>query len=255
VYTYTSAVTGELSLSLSSMTNHGLYVRSACDDPMTELVCSNKAVGGAPETLLLGLSPGAPVYVFVDGSASPMDAGAYTLTSAFTAAVCGDGKVTLPEECDDGQILGMDGCDATCKFAPQAENEPNNDAKAATAVFEGKVSASITPAAESDWFKVVVPGPMSTLSVTTGASNGTSCQPAGGPMGIDTEVQILGPDGMVNLAMNDDIFYNGGSPQDNYCSAAKVTGLAAGTYYVRVSASVASCPGCMFDYSLTISVE
>jgi cysteine-rich repeat protein len=255
VYTYTAAVGGELELALSSMTNHGLYIRSTCDDKATEIACANSAVGGTPETISIGLSAGVPVYVFVDGSASPMDAGAFNLASTFTAAVCGDNKLTLPEECDDGKPIGMDGCDAMCKFVAQAEKEMNNDAASANAVFEGKVSAAITPAMENDWFKVVVPGPMSSIEVTTGPSNGAVCGPAGGLMGIDTEVRILGPDGMMELAKNDDISYNGGGPQDNYCSSAKAMGLAAGDYYVRVSSSTMFCPNCTFDYSVTISVE
>ena len=32
-------------------------------------------------------------------------------------AVCGDGVVTAPEECDDGNITNGDGCDGTCKFS------------------------------------------------------------------------------------------------------------------------------------------
>lgn len=255
VYVYTPAATGELKLALSSMWNHGLYIRSTCDDKATEVACANSAVGAAPEAISIGLSAGAPICVFVDGSAGPKDAGAFFLASSFTPALCGDDKVTLPEECDDGELLVMDGCDAGCKFVAQAETEANNDAMSADAVFEGKVKASITPAAESDWFKVVVSGPMSVITATTGASNGSSCQPAGGPMGIDTEVEIVGADGMMQLAKNDDIFYMAGGPQDNYCSSAKATGLAAGTYYVRVSSSALFCPNCLFNYSVTISAE
>jgi cysteine-rich repeat protein len=255
VYVYTPPATGQLDLSLSSMKNQGLYVRSACEDKATELACANSAVGGTPETLALGVTAGTPLYVFVDASGSPMDAGPYDLASTFTAAVCGDDKATLPEECDDGKLIGADGCDAMCNFSPQSELEMNNNAVSANAVFEGKVTASITPAMENDWFKITVPGPMSTIEVTTGASNGTPCQPAGGLSGIDTEVQILGTDGMMQLAANDDILYMGGGPYDNYCSSTKATGLAAGTYYVRVSASSMFCPNCTFDYSVTISVE
>jgi cysteine-rich repeat protein len=204
---YTPPATGQLDLSLSSMKNQGLYVRSACEDKATELACANSAVGGTPETLALGVTAGTPLYVFVDASGSPMDAGPYNLASTFTAAVCGDDKATLPEECDDGKLIGADGCDAMCNFSPQSELEMNNNAVSANAVFEGKVTASITPAMENDWFKITVPGPMSTIEVTTGASNGTPCQPAGGLSGIDTEVQILGTDGMMQLAANDDILY------------------------------------------------
>jgi cysteine-rich repeat protein len=255
VYIYTPASAGQLDLSLSSMTNHGIYVRSTCDDKATELACANGAVGGMPETLSLGLTAGAPVHVFVDGSSSPMDSGAFNLTSTFTPAVCGDNQVTLPEECDDGMPAGMDGCDAMCKFVPQTETEMNATSAMANTVFEGKVTAKINPAAENDWFKITVPGPMSSITATTGASNGTECQPAGGAAGIDTELEILGTNGTTSLAKNDDILYMNGSPQDNYCSSAKATGLAAGTYFVRVSSSKMFCPNCTFDYSVAISVD
>ncbi|NUQ76220.1 MAG: pre-peptidase C-terminal domain-containing protein [Polyangiaceae bacterium] len=255
VYVFTPPATGELKLSLSSTTNHGLYLRSTCDDKATEVSCVNSAVGGAPETLSIALMADVPVYVFVDGSAGPMDAGAFDLASTFTPALCGDDKVTLPEECDDGALAGVDGCDAMCKFVPQSEAEPNNAAATSNMVHEGKVTAAIMPAAESDWFAVAVPGPMSTIVATTGGSKGSSCQPAGGAMGIDTEIQILDTDGIKELAKNDDIFYMAGGPQDNYCSSAKVAGLAAGTYYVRVSSSAMFCPNCTFNYSVTFSIE
>ena len=33
------------------------------------------------------------------------------------AAACGDGIVTAPEQCDDGNAVNGDGCDATCRFS------------------------------------------------------------------------------------------------------------------------------------------
>lgn len=255
VYSYTAAATGELKLSLASMMNHGLYARTTCSDAKTEIACANSAAGGAAETLTVGLMAGQMVNVFVDGGTGPGDAGAYTLTTTFTPAVCGDNVLTTPEECDDGNVLGMDGCDVTCKFLPQAEVEPNNDAVTAGSVFEGKVTAGITPAMDNDWFTVTVPGPMSTLKVTTGASGSDICMSENGGVGtIDTEVEIFGPNGMMSLQLNDDINGSAG-PDGNYCSTATAMSLAAGTYYVRAAASTMYCPMCEFDYSIVISVD
>ena len=33
---------------------------------------------------------------------------------AFCTAVCGDGIIVTPEQCDDGNTLGTDGCSANC---------------------------------------------------------------------------------------------------------------------------------------------
>ena len=52
-----------------------------------------------------------------DGGAANSDLG--TCTSACQDAVCGDGLQSRSEACDDGNLVGGDGCDASCKLAYQ----------------------------------------------------------------------------------------------------------------------------------------
>jgi cysteine-rich repeat protein len=254
VLSFAAVTDGELTLVLNSATDQGIYTRTNCTDAMTEAACIDVADGGSPETLVVGLTAGSTLNVFIDGF-TPMSAGPYTLTPTFVPAVCGDNTTTQPEQCDDGDPLGMDGCDAMCKYTAQAETEPNNDSMTANAVFEGKVTAGITPAMDNDWFKVTVPMGATKITATTGPAGMATCMSENGATGqIDTEIQILASNGMTELAFNEDI--NGAvSAAGNYCSTAQVAMLAPGDYFVRASASTTYCAMCTFDYSVIISVD
>jgi len=221
---------------------------------MSQTACVDDQLGGAVENLSVAMTMGQQIFVYVDGFNGPADAGPYTLNANFVPQICGDNILSSPEQCDDGNMAAGDGCDAMCAFLPQNEKEPNNDMMTNDIPFEGKITAAIGNA-DNDWFKVVVPGPMSKISAATGPSGAAICMTQNGAVGtIDTEIQILNPDGMTELAFNEDI--NGSTGADgNYCSTATVTGLAAGTYFVRVGPSQAFCAACTFPYSLTLSVE
>ncbi|WP_231511566.1 hypothetical protein [Chondromyces apiculatus] len=41
--------------------------------------------------------------------------------------MCGDGAVTIPETCDDGNVMGSDGCSDTCTrdVGYECEQEPS----------------------------------------------------------------------------------------------------------------------------------
>lgn len=254
VYSFTAPGNGDLKLSLDSMTDQGIYIRSKCEDAMSQTACVDDQVGGAVETLSVALTSGQQIFIYVDGYNGPADAGPYTLNANFVPQVCGDNVLSSPEQCDDGNMDANDGCDAMCAFLPQNEKEPNNDKMTTDQPFEGKVTAAIT-ANDNDWFKVVVPGPMSVISATTGPAGNEVCMSQNGAVGtIDTEIQILAADGMTELAFNEDINGSTGAA-GNYCSTATVTGLAAGTYFVRVGPSQAFCAACTFAYSVVLSVE
>lgn len=66
VYTYTPTATGMLGLVLSSATDQGLHVRSACLDSQSEIDCVDSAFGGMDETLSVPVTSGTPVTVVVD---------------------------------------------------------------------------------------------------------------------------------------------------------------------------------------------
>jgi cysteine-rich repeat protein len=56
------------------------------------------------------------------GSASAVD-----LTIEYREVICGDGQVDGPEECDDGNLVGGDGCEADCTWTPSCALAPDVD--------------------------------------------------------------------------------------------------------------------------------
>jgi hypothetical protein len=80
VYVVVPDVDGTLVVSLTSEWDGGVYVRTTCDDPATELVCTDQLGGNATEVLQLSVAGGTEYYLYVDGYTS--DAyGPYELTS------------------------------------------------------------------------------------------------------------------------------------------------------------------------------
>jgi cysteine-rich repeat protein len=196
----------------------------------------------------LTVTGGQPLAIFVDGFNKPADAGPFTLDVIFQPSVCGDDMVSPFEQCDDGNPTQTDGCDNGCHIVPQGEVEPNDAAGAATPASEGVISGTIDVMANVDWYAVTVPGPASSLSVNIGDGATSTCAPTGE---IESEIEVY-DSAMVSIGYNDDISSN---ITGNFCSALYLTGLADGTYYVRVAASQEYCDDCLFDYSLTVSVE
>ena len=147
IYTYTPGVagqTGTLTVTLQSTTDQGVYVRTACTDVSTESACRDSESGGTNEVLNTVVQGGQPLFIIVDGIGAGV-AGPYTLDVSFNAATCGDMTITAPEECDDGNTMSGDGCDASCKIEPafycamampaQATNA--GDTTDGTSVFQG----------------------------------------------------------------------------------------------------------------------
>src|SRR5207237_1557369 len=78
--------------------------------------------------------------------------------------VCGDGLVAGTEECDDGNTLPGDGCNATCHVEFITEIEPNGttaEATASTLQITGTtvLQGAITPLADKDLYRVTVTTP------------------------------------------------------------------------------------------------
>jgi hypothetical protein len=127
-------------------------------------------------------------------------------------------------------------------FTPTAESEPNDDHLLANAYvnpFDGAISVS----GDQDYISIVVPGPSSTLTAQVTDIGNLDCA----NFVIDPEVEIFGTDGVSSLAYNDDF-------GADYCSEATASGRAAGTYFVRVSASSFS-PSSTFLYRLNLTVQ
>ena len=155
--------------------------------------------------------------------------------------VCGDMNVTPGEQCDDGNTAGGDGCGATCQLELD-ETEPNDTAEEADP-YAASWLAAISPALDVDVVSVVVPGPSSTLLASVGdAGTGTCAMNQ-----LDSYIEILGPGGGSVIAADDD-------SGPGYCSFATASGLAAGTYLVRIKAA-AFQSNATFFYSLTLTTQ
>ncbi|MCK6547814.1 DVUA0089 family protein, partial [Myxococcota bacterium] len=146
--------------------------------------------------------------------------------------ICGDGAVTGAETCDDGNTTNGDCCSASCQVEAGCEIEANDATATANAFSTTAVNdvvwGHITPANDVDYYRVTVPaGATGVLSAATiDAWDGTLCA----SNNVDTYITIYDAAG-TTLASNDDISFS------DYCSSTSATGLAAGDYYVAVSAS------------------
>jgi cysteine-rich repeat protein len=120
IFTYTPGNMGEtgvLTITLESATNQGIYVRTACTDAGTEMACQDNELGGTNEVLQVPVQGGQPLTIFVD-SFEPGNEGPFTLGLSYQVAICGDGTLVSTEECDDGNTIPGDGCDANCQHEP-----------------------------------------------------------------------------------------------------------------------------------------
>lgn len=119
LFNYTAAATGQLHIEAApNGADIVLYARALCAGDATGdtmLDCADDPQdGAATEIIDIGVLQDQTVTIFVD-SWQPGNEGPYALTSTFTPAICGDGLPTLPETCDDSNVLAGDGCSDTCQ--------------------------------------------------------------------------------------------------------------------------------------------
>ncbi|WP_437275395.1 DUF4215 domain-containing protein [Sorangium sp. So ce375] len=149
LFTPPAGQSGMLRVVLRSGRDHALYARTACADGSTELACKDaiapSGAGPEEEEIAIAVRKDQEVPIFVDAVTSA-GGGPYTLDLSFSPATCGDGTVSRPEECDDGNTTNGDGCSAECTAelddlcadAPVAILGANpGDTTAGTMVFEG----------------------------------------------------------------------------------------------------------------------
>ncbi len=122
VYLVTPTVAGQLTATLTSDFDAILHARSTCDDPLSEVGCEDAGLDSEPETVSFEVSPGVPVYLFVDGYGG--EAGSFTLDVEVATAFCGNGIAELPERCDDGNLTAADGCSPGCDI--EAGGDPDD---------------------------------------------------------------------------------------------------------------------------------
>jgi hypothetical protein len=169
VYSYAVAQTGVLKLTLQSATDQGIYVRTDCDDPSSQINCRD-ASASADEVRYVGVQAGQMLSIFVDGYNSTA-AGPFTLLHEFT-------PLTLNE------------------------TEPNDTSATADAYTTPIIGMHTT--SDADWFAVTVPGPASLLKAETVDAVAGTCA----ANSADTYVAIYGPDGTTLITENDDTAAN-----------------------------------------------
>lgn len=113
MYRLTPSVSGWATARLTASFAGVLAVRTACEDGASELGCDVGSRERATE-LSFPVMAGETVHLLVDGYAATR--GAYALDVTVAPSVCGDGVAGSPEECDDGNVAGGDGCSASCKL-------------------------------------------------------------------------------------------------------------------------------------------
>lgn len=218
------------------------YNFSQCIDA----VCGNNAQEGFEHCDGQDLQSATCVDLGYLGGTLDCDTSCQFDTSQCTDPVCGDGVVEGAEECDDSNTNSGDGCDANCmiEWAVATETEPNDAYTTANGPYtvSTQITAAVGVAGDFDYFAVTVPaGGTLTAEVTDGGTG--DC--AG--FVIDSEVEIYDTDGTTSLLFNDDTV-------NDFCSLASLTGLPAGTYYVRAAASQVWTPNDTFSYVLNITV-
>jgi cysteine-rich repeat protein len=114
VYAVTAPIDGQLEAGVPlSGFDAALYVRSTCESPSTELMCSDQTTGAANERVVAPVFAGNTYYVFVDGNATT-EGENYVLDLRLTKAACGDGLLGANEQCDDSNLSNGDGCSSSC---------------------------------------------------------------------------------------------------------------------------------------------
>ncbi len=89
VFSYTSAITGGLFVSMLSASDQGIHVRTDCDDDATEVTCADVELGGDVENVQLPITAGQTVFIIVDAFEAGEEDAFQVVAQALT------------EECDD----------------------------------------------------------------------------------------------------------------------------------------------------------
>jgi cysteine-rich repeat protein len=207
-------------------------VLDGCSDSATTVACSG-------DYLSMPVSAGDTLLIAVEAY-SPENAGPFTLRVMSRALdVCGDGYRDGSEDCDDGDLDPLDGCDDSCNLE-STEEEPNGTTGTA-GDYAAPHYGAIDPTDDVDVVSVTVAsGPASIVASVSGFAD--DCITGA----VDSLVEVLSSAG-TPIGSDDDSGVG-------YCSRLVQTGVTAGTYYVRVSASpTGETP--TFPYQLSIDVN
>lgn len=152
----------------------------------------------------------------------------YVLKVKVVAPGCGDLIRTDPEQCDDGNTMAGDGCDAMCMSESPWETESNNTQMTATTPWAGTTMfyGAIDPIGDLDYFAFTLPAGMKPILETHNIGSNLVCN-------YDTEITLY--DSMGTIMATDD---DSGTDSCSLISSANYPGvnnLPAGIYYVQVN--------------------
>ncbi len=123
IYAFEAEYDGSLQVELTkSEHRHVLYLRSSCAEPSSQLTCAEKREESAElAALRVPVREKESVTLFVD-SARPLVTGPFELAVRLLPARCGNAYVDPNEECDDGNDVLGDGCEA-CVITSAASDD------------------------------------------------------------------------------------------------------------------------------------
>ncbi|WP_438030992.1 DUF4215 domain-containing protein [Sorangium sp. So ce233] len=240
-YTFTAAATGLLDVVLVPETDARLLavLRGACADAATAIACGSISAGpGIDNRLTVPVREGDAFHIVVTG-ADEGQAGPFALSVRSRQTVCGDGIQDSTEACDNPVDEENDGCDEDCRIEP-TEVEPN-DTLATANTHAVPFFGAIDPAGDQDVVRVTVPsGPTVLIAETTDVTSNDCLNHR-----LDSIIEILDDSGATIVRRD--------RGETGLCARAVAPSLAAGDYYVRVTAgSGAGRP--TFPYGLEVTL-
>lgn len=123
-YEFVAAADGDYVFDTEGTTGMGDTVIALFDtasvDCATQIACDDDGGTGFLSSIQTSLLTGESTLVVFSGFNG--SEGAFNLNVTFipVGGICGDGFVTTPEECDDGNLIDGDGCEANCTITPPA---------------------------------------------------------------------------------------------------------------------------------------
>jgi len=111
------------------------------------------------------LAPNTTVYARVIDESENSTIAKYHLSVEVRPVVCGDNQLATTEQCDDGNLIGGDGCSATCTLdSGVLEIEPNNTSAQADATLQvstgnSRYTGAVTPVADLDRYRLDLAAP------------------------------------------------------------------------------------------------
>lgn len=225
--------------SAGSTVDPALYILDDCNERACQASRSIDACGGGSNEHLSFVAPasGGRFLVGVDST----EAGGFTGTLEIYRPTCGNGTQEHSENCDDGNTMSGDGCDALCRAeltaAPLTEFGVNDDFYASNLIttVDGAVVFGDVGACDVDVYAVdLTVG--TTLNVALTARGGGAC-PATAP---EMRLSLLATSGTLERI----------AAPVGQCPSFTFPVDAAGVHFVRVTSPDARA----FDYDLRLTV-